>query len=558
MFKEHIDEQVYLGVQRDHREWGMERIAGIPPVAVWDDVALEEARVRQVGALTPAGVAYIRDMSKGEQQNSANLAAYFNKNNPTAKRINELPAEYVVGDGLTYIAQDPKVQAVLDDHWDNDRNHWHVGQYDRCRDLGIFGEIFIPALVNTIDGSVELGHLDPNLIEAVIPDVRNALNPYAVIVKTQFSAGALGMTGGSQYAAYKVISKDRVSGMYRGLPHDADEAMRWGVKHWMGKVETLYAPVHSRGASTMLGQTVYTVRWAGGCFYTKVNSPMSAVRGYPDTYASMEWIEAQDRYISAEVQKAINAGNYMIDIMMKNASPQEVLNAEANDTFVLQPGGKFFHNDEVEVNIPSPDLHSDDTEKTAGVIKAHALSGVGIPPLWLGETGTARAAAPELTDPSYKRLRIRQRAYATLLSRILAYVIDTAIEYGYQGIDRGVDKSFYLKLPDVSAKDQRLLAVAMKSFADSLKAMGEAGIVEKRELDRLFRRYTQIMGIDAGRDTPFSSQSGGAPEQGDPIIRLIASRGGRDELHLLESSYYFYGPDRIKRHEIQEAIKRQF
>ena len=44
------------------------------------------------------------------QEHAMDYAHYFYKSNPIAKRIIDLTAEYVVGDGITYVAEDRNVQ----------------------------------------------------------------------------------------------------------------------------------------------------------------------------------------------------------------------------------------------------------------------------------------------------------------------------------------------------------------------------------------------------------------------------------------------------------------
>ena len=98
-----------------------------------------------------------------------------------------------------------------------------------------------------------------------------------------------------------------------------------------------------------------------------------------------------------------------------------------------------------------------------------------------------------------------------IMSRIFRFVLDTAIVYGRLRQDgRYNDRSlasiesasFYLRMPEVSFKDQRANAITLRSVSTALKDATSNGFIDIEEANRIFKRYLGLTGIDTGRDEP--------------------------------------------------------
>lgn len=137
------------------------------------------------------------NLSDLTQQQTLDYAQYFYKSNPIAKRIIDLTAEYVIGDGIKYVAEDNAVQEILDAHWTDPTNNWTINQFSRVRDLGLTGELCIPVYVNESNGHVTLGNIDTGMIDVVIENPHNSMKQQMIILKK---------IAGEQYRrAYKII-----------------------------------------------------------------------------------------------------------------------------------------------------------------------------------------------------------------------------------------------------------------------------------------------------------------------------------------------------------------
>jgi hypothetical protein len=113
------------------------------------------------GGLSP------RDLQPPLHARMQQVAYYLYLVNPLAHRIVEHTTNYVIGDGVTISAEDPKVERLLHDFWSDRINDLDRTLPTLVKELGIFGEQCILTAVNPVNGRVRLGYLDPAEIEAI-------------------------------------------------------------------------------------------------------------------------------------------------------------------------------------------------------------------------------------------------------------------------------------------------------------------------------------------------------------------------------------------------------
>lgn len=513
---------------------------------------------------SPAGIAKLRNLNDLEQDDQIRLAKWFYQYNPIASRAINITPEYVIGDGLAFASLNAEIAKVLNRHWANPDNKWFTKQFDRCRELGLSGELILNATVNWMNGEVTLGTIISEVVYEVVSDPVNADKIHAVVVRQ------LPNDSTTRYRAYRVIAIDPmagpdspVHGMRIGMPESEDQAMEWGVNYWKGKEDEIDVPVSS--AILTRGHRNIPIVWDGACFISKVNSPLGATRGWSDLFADYIWLDAHDQLLASLVQRGINAGKYLTDITLTGFGQQQIDEWVKKNSGIHYAGQEVVHNENVAYNFPSPNLRLEDSSQLANVLKNHILAGAAQPPIWFSESMTNRSSAPEMTEPSFKHLRVRQREYADLLSEIFKFCIDMAVVTGYIPSDATADKTFYLKLPDVSDKDQRIMSIAVKAIAEALAKMvyGEKdkpGILPPEEAQRLFYRYLDKLGIDTQRNEPESAEIKGDPKlavtrllhEADEIIKEQAELdknsqnvvvSGLRELPVIvgSSAYYVFG-----------------
>ncbi len=509
---------------------------------------------------SPGRLERLRNLKPVDQQQMLETAHHLYKGNPLAKRIVQIPAEYIIGEGINFTAENTDVQAVLNNHWFDTTNNWSVKQLERAQELGLTGEQCIPAFVAPQTGHVTLGHIDPQLIDRVVTDPVNGMKHYAVILKKN------PISPGNESPAFKVIDIANVStgadafGRFVGLAENPDQAEEWGMREFLGSTGELKVP--------SVGFNPLRVRWVGSCFFFTINNPMSANRGWSDLFAEADWIDAHDQFLFAQVEKAINAGKWVMDVLLKGMNETDQRRWLAKRRRTLNPGTWLTRNEQVEYKIISPDLKLEDAMTLGVGIKNHVVAGTGLPPFWFAESMGSRATAPEMTEPTFKHLRARQRVFAHAMNRIFRYSIDMAILSGYLKQDRRQkvggsantnSTSFYLRMPDLSAKDQRALANAVKSISSALKDAVDARFVEQTEAKSLFDRYLEMIGLNTWKDEPVSQVL--APDGKFDTRRVFstAETSGVREFSYESSTYYVdVDQNRIRSDVVKPSDNGQF
>ena len=337
-----------------------------------------------------------------------------------------------------------------------------------------------------------LGNIDPSMIESIVEDPENNMKQHLVILRK--------MPRENYRRAYKII--------------DCSNA-ELGSKEF-GRLVGLNTDTVTGGEFKM-GDIIepkngykYKCEVSGACFFFTINNPMSANRGWSDLLPDMDWIDAHDQFLFSSVEKAIESSKYVLDITLAGKNEQQIREWLRGQR-PLKPGERFAHNENVSQEFKTPDLRLEDSASLASVLKNHVLAGAGLPPMWFAETLGARASAPEMTEPAYRHLRMRQRYIAHVISRIFRFVLDQAIVHGRLRQDmRRTDNnlasiesaSFYLRMPEVSIRDQRANAIAVRSIGTALKDAITNGFIERDEAQRIFKRYLGMSGIDSDKDDP--------------------------------------------------------
>lgn len=489
-----------------------------------------------------------KNLSSIQQDQMIRLAYQFYKSNPLAKRAIQITAEYAIGDGIQYDAESPQIRQILNEHWSDTVNNWPLYQYERTRDLGLTGEQMIPAVSNPHNGHVQLANIDPDLIETIVEDTINPFKTYGIILKK--------LRGESYRRCYKIIdvadvtTKDGLHGRLVGLPETDEEMKEFGFPFKRGDV------VETKRFNTRL-----KAQWFGACFFFKVNSPMGANRGFSDLLAGLDWLDAHDQFLFSQVEKGIESAKYIWDITLTGANKQKITEFLL-DQRSHKPGLRVAHNEGVSYQVLTPNLHMEDATAMASAVKNNILSGVGLPPIWFSESMTSRASAPEQTEPAYKSIRMRQRYVAFMMSRIFQYQIDESIRHGAIKMDRRMgdesqreSEAFFIKLPDVSAKDTRALGITINNIATALQTALSNELVDKARAKVVFNRFLDMTGVDTWateQTNPPTSQSGDTKELTNVFMKV---REGNmniidgNQFNYGESSFYMFN------HQVLEESK---
>ncbi|MFQ5895377.1 MAG: hypothetical protein ACE5JJ_06120, partial [Nitrospinota bacterium] len=221
----------------------------------------------------PLSGAEPRDLSPLQQERAIRIAYFLYKSNPMAYRLTEDVKNWVVGEGISFEAGDPKVEAVLRRFWHDPVNNWPVKQHSRILELGLFGEQCYRALVNPADGHVRLAPVDPSRIDRVLVDPENPDVAVSVVRKGSAPEGE---------RTLRVVALDEDPG------------------------------------SPSFG------RLAGEAFYFAVNKVAGASRGTPDLLALVDLLDAYDGYLFTLMERAGALHSYLWDVTLEDFTEEQI------------------------------------------------------------------------------------------------------------------------------------------------------------------------------------------------------------------------------------------
>jgi len=363
-----------------------------------------------------------RDLLPVKHERMLEIAWYLYDRNPIAHRIIEMTKDFVIGEGLTYEAEDKRVKEVLDEFWNDPVNLWDLKQEQKIKELGIYGEQFYPVFVNPENGHVRMGYLDPSLVWKVVPNPDNVEE--IVEIKTR---GAEGL--GVESRTYKTINID-----------NDPKSETYGL-------------------------------WIGECFNFAINKVSNALRGRSDLLALADWIDAYERFLFNRGERAHLLNSFLWDIELQGLNNEQIDEWIRNQK-IPKPGSMRAHNEKVKWQAATPKLESADASNEARLFRNHILGGAGLPPHWFaGGEGITRATALEMGTPAFKMLKSRQKYFKYMVSHIFRFVIDQKVIHGV--LPKDVNKKFTINLPRLVGKDVAEMATALVSVTTSLQVATE-------------------------------------------------------------------------------------
>jgi len=391
-----------------------------------------------------------RDLNIVNQDRMIDISYYLYKQNLTAQRIINITRDFVIGTGIEYTAEDKNVKEIFDDFWNDPINQWDLKQGNKVSELAIFGEQIYPVFVNNVNGKVRIGYIDPKLVSKVQYDINNCEIPRKIVVRGQKEA-----------AQEKVLS-----------------IIQYDDKPKSKTFEKL----------------------VGECFFFAINKVSNATRGTSDLFALADWLDGYDKFLFNRLDRQGLMNAFVWDVTLNNMSPPEIqawLQDPRNGP--PKPGSIRAHNDKVKWEAVSPNMRSNDASHEGRMIKNHMLSGAGFPEHWFAEGGnTNKATASEMGEPTIKQLKARQKYVKYIIEYIFKFVIDQAKIYN--NLAESANETFQVIMPEISAKDVKAIAGAMKDVTTSVGMANQMGLLSKETGAKIFATTANQLGVDIDPD----------------------------------------------------------
>ncbi|WP_431282714.1 hypothetical protein ACQW02_25455 [Humitalea sp. 24SJ18S-53] len=375
-----------------------------------------------------------RDLMPMDQQRMQELAAYVWEANPLANRMIELPVSFLLGEGVRLEVDATDAQEWLEKFWNHPLNAMDINLVSHVRELAIFGEQCWPVIRNEVTGQVILGKVDPARITAVITDPDNDAVVIGVEARNSRGDGAL--------RTWRVI-------------YAAEEA-------------ELFSP-----ATIALREAM-----DGDCFFFRINSLSSGVRGRSDLLAAIDHVDAHEQLMFGEVERSVVLRSVSWDVKMTGAT-QEQIDERARTTPAPSPLSVRFHNEAEEWELLTPTLNSADAGEATRLVRNHVLGGASIPQHWMADGGDVNlATASSMGEPTYKVFTQRQRLWRAILEDVAGYVVRSRL-LALGVSDRAAEPAYRPRaiFPELTAKD-----IAKFSTVFGQVVMGAAQAVQANML----------------------------------------------------------------------------
>ncbi len=389
-------------------------------------------------------------------QRAMRLSLLLYRKNVRAFSAVEVVKDFVIGNGVSHKAADPKVQAVLDQHWK--MNHWEDKLEERVRSFAIFGEQLYPVFVREKDGLVRISSVSPTKIRGVLRDKDDAED----LVK-------IAVASGKETAAVNVFSFGEVS--------DGET-----------KVFDLMR-LDDEG------------NMQGNAFFFALNRISGATRGAPDSLASIDWFEGLDSFIFSLLERGEISQNVVFDLEYQGLNEQELRKRAASFMNSLRSGGVFAHNEKVKLKIQVPDLGADDADKAVSILLRQIQAGTRMSGLFYGDSvDLTKGTATELSMPVGRFMQSRQNKIRRMLTDIFDYQIQESKKAGT--LDGVTDFSYEIFMPKILLRDVKMITGALKELSESLTEAVENGWVENDDAGKVYRSLVEQLGsaIDDNTD----------------------------------------------------------
>jgi hypothetical protein len=388
-----------------------------------------------------------RDLYPLVQDKMIELSWYLYDRNPLAKRLINVMRDFLVGEGLAIHAEDPDVQEVIDDFWNDPQNSMDINLPEYVKELGIFGEQIFFVTRNPIDGRVRLWYIDPWEIFSVA-----------------YAQGEM-----------------------------AERSISFPIKVWlrqrsMDKEPTELICIHpdeDPDSETFGLQT-------GNCFYFAINKAKRGARGRSDIFAHADWLDVYEQMMFDMADRGKLEDSYIWDVLLKGMNAEEINQWVKDNGQPPLPNSVRAHNENVTWSAVAPDLKGADRSAFAKLFLTHIVGTAGYPAHWFGEGDrTNRATAQEMGWPTYKSLESRQRYFKYMLTSILNYVVDSAMAAGT--ISPDCDREFQVSTPDLAIRDTQAIAAAVQPVAQAVSlAIQEQLMTKETGVAVLDSVFTQL------------------------------------------------------------------
>ena len=354
-----------------------------------------------------------RDFSEIQEQYTDALTAW--RKNPIAWRIIAITTDYVIGKEFTVTSKFKPLDTFIKDFWNHSKNRMNLRLTGMCDELSRSGDLFVLLWQNPIDGMSYI----------------------------------------------RFITKDQIRGI-KSAPMDWETEISYEVGADGVRPDPVTYP--SPDAEEAAESQVI-------CLHYSVNRPIGALMGESDLTTLIPWLLRYSRMLEDRVRLhwAARAFLYLVTV------PPNKIDVKSSQYQTQPESGSIIVKDESEKwETLTPSLRGADASHDMKSVRNMIDAGSGYPPHWRGEGGDVNVATAEaMQGPPEKHLARRQQYFTFILEDILYHAYQRAAPL--RGLpplpSENYDRIFKPSAPDVSARDNTMLAQAASTMASALQAL---------------------------------------------------------------------------------------
>jgi hypothetical protein len=394
----------------------------------------------------------LRDLPAVTHERMQEIAVYLWHRNPLGRRIINVQAEWMVGEGASFSVPDPRAQALLKEFWE--LNRWDISLASVVIELGIFGEECVPCFPNPYSGVIKTGLLDPTWIQEVVPNPDDATQPIGIIQKQHTSGG--------------------VERRWKTVLRREDEAM---LSPWALKERERFAD--------------------GEILFTAINKLRTATRGVSDLFCLADWVDGYEQVLFGDMIRSNALNKFVWDYKFTGWDQDEI------DEFMAglqspRPLSSFGHNESVERTLVGPPAGAASSmAESSRTLRNHVLGGAGQPEHWYGGGGDVNRSTADSMDASVgvKTLTAKQTQLKWMIRDRLLAQVDRGIRVGYLR-DTPEVRDVTVTLPDLSTLDVSRISAGMQGIVNGLVMGQQGGFVDEETPAKFVAALGKHVGVE--------------------------------------------------------------
>ncbi len=399
--------------------------------------------------------------------------------NPLAMAIVEITTSFVIGKGVKVVARQKKVQRVLNEFWHDVDNRMDERVEDMCRELSLYGEIYVRFFVNPYDGTVKVRLIDPALIDQIDTD------PEDIEHHLRYHMRPLGP---SPTQTYDVVANTLDPGVFRGGTVANSDSQ--GVGN--GTIGAMVV-----GNKALSGQNpgdpTITGKWleAGkDAIQIAINKVSNAKRGKSDLATLLPWLRRYKDWLTDRVRINKYKGAFLWDVTLTGADKKTIAAKAGEYAYPPEPGSSIVHNETETWKAVQPSIAADDASSDGRAIKLMVALGATIPEHFLSDgNNNNRATATEMGLPTFLKFQRRQKILRFALTRVLNRVLEEAMRAGKLAQSTQLSGAYDILFPEFDQSSNQELGMALSYLLQGLTSAKEQGWISDDSAMRMIFQF---------------------------------------------------------------------